>query len=77
MEFLVIHPKTTMEGDPLILGRPFLATVDSFIGCRFRNMTISHGISKNKLTLYPPVKQFHGHETPMLAENKDNDDDNI
>jgi hypothetical protein len=39
-----------------ILGRPGLAIVDSFIGCRFRNMTISHGISKNKPTLYPPAK---------------------
>jgi hypothetical protein len=54
-----------------------LAIVDSFVGCRFRNMTISHGISKNRLTLYPPAKQFLAHETPMLAENKDSDDDNI
>jgi hypothetical protein len=56
MDFLVIHPKTTMEGHPLILGRPWLATVDAFIGCRSGEMTISNGASMKKLILYPPTK---------------------
>jgi hypothetical protein len=34
VDFLVIQPKTNMVGHPVILGRPWLAIVDAFIGCR-------------------------------------------
>jgi hypothetical protein len=35
VDFLVIQPKTNMVGHPVILGRPWLATTDAFIGCRW------------------------------------------
>lgn len=39
---------------PLILGRPWLATVDAYIGCRSRHMVISNGHNAKNLVLYPP-----------------------
>ena len=33
VEFLILQPKTNLGGYPLILGRPWLATTDAFIGC--------------------------------------------
>ena len=44
-DFLVINPKNRMEGHPLILGRPWLATTDAYIGYRTGNMTITRGNS--------------------------------
>lgn len=41
-KFYVIKPKTNLGGHPLILGRSWLATIDAYIGCRSRNMTITH-----------------------------------
>ena len=32
-DFLVINPKSRLDGNPVILGRPWLATVDAYIGC--------------------------------------------
>jgi hypothetical protein len=51
-DFVVLQPKTRLGGHPLILGRPWLATVDSFIGCRSSSMTISDGYNIKNLTLY-------------------------
>jgi len=51
--FYFIQPKTNLGGNPLILGRPCLAIADAFIGCRSRNMTITHGIKTKQITLYP------------------------
>jgi hypothetical protein len=58
-DFVVLQPKTHLGGHPLILGRPWLATTDSFIGCRSSPMTISDGYDTKKLTLYP-------HATPSV-----------
>eukprot|EP00253_Pinus_taeda_P021149 PITA_21149 len=33
VEFLVLQPKSNLGGHPIILGRPWLATADAFIGC--------------------------------------------
>ena len=33
VDFLVLQPKSNLGGCPIILGRPWLATVDAFIGC--------------------------------------------
>eukprot|EP00253_Pinus_taeda_P003175 PITA_03175 len=33
-DFLIINLKTRLDGHPLILGRPWLATADAYIGCR-------------------------------------------
>ena len=32
-DFLVINPKNRLNGHPLILGRPWLTTVDAYLGC--------------------------------------------
>jgi hypothetical protein len=45
VEFLFIHSKDPTKGHPVILGRPWLATTNAFIGCRGRDDHI-------KLTLY-------------------------
>jgi hypothetical protein len=45
VDFLVIHSKDITKGHPVILGRPWLATTNAFIGCREGEMTISNGIS--------------------------------
>ena len=39
--FIILQPKSNLGGHPLILGRPWLATVDAFIGCREGSMIIS------------------------------------
>ena len=33
-DFFVLQPKSTSGGHPVVLGRPWLATEDAFIGCR-------------------------------------------
>lgn len=43
VDFLVINPRSRLDGHPLILGRPWLATTDAYIGCRNGNMTIVKG----------------------------------
>ena len=45
-----------MDGHPLILGRPWLATTDAYIGCRIGSMTIARGDSIKKIIIYPPSK---------------------
>jgi hypothetical protein len=54
VEFLVIHSKDPTKGHPVILGRPWLAIDNAFIGYREGEMTISSGLSIHKLTIYPP-----------------------
>eukprot|EP00253_Pinus_taeda_P019997 PITA_19997 len=51
--FLIINPKIRLDGHPLILGRPWLATADAYIGCRQGNMTITRGPDIKNLVLYP------------------------
>ena len=34
VDFLVLQPKSNLGGNPLILGRTFLATTNDFISCR-------------------------------------------
>lgn len=56
-DFMVLHTKTSLGREPLILGRPWLATVYAYIGCCSGDMTISQGNSVKILTLYPPAKK--------------------
>jgi hypothetical protein len=60
---VVLQPKTKLGGHPLILGRPWLAIADAFIGYSSGSMTISNGYETKQLTLYP-------HATPLI--NNDN-----
>ena len=48
--------KGSFKGHPIILGRPWLATTNAFIGCRDVDMTISNGLSTQRLILYPPTQ---------------------
>jgi hypothetical protein len=54
--FLVINPRSRLDGHPLLLGRPWLTTTDAYIGCRTGNMTIARGNATKNLILYPPAK---------------------
>ena len=56
IDFMILTPKNNLGGHPLILGRPWLATADAFISCRFGDMYISDGNSTKKFTLYPIEK---------------------
>eukprot|EP00253_Pinus_taeda_P014076 PITA_14076 len=56
VDFMILTPKNNLERHPLILGRPWLATVDAFISCRSGDMYISNGSSTKKFTLYPLAK---------------------
>eukprot|EP00253_Pinus_taeda_P030657 PITA_30657 len=63
-DFLIMNPKTRLDGNPLILGRPWLTTADAYIGYRspltiqealeFKDQTeddaISNFISQTELT---------------------------
>ena len=53
IEFMVIQSNDPYKGHPIILGRPWLATANAFIGCRDEEMTISNGLSTQRLILYP------------------------
>jgi len=52
-DFLIINPRNQLDGHPLILGRPWLATTDAYISCRIGSMTIERGINVKNITLYP------------------------
>jgi len=62
VDLLVLHPKSNLGGQPHILGRPWLATSDAFIGCRWGNMIISRGTERKQLTLYPS-------QAPAVTQN--------
>lgn len=53
VDFLVLQPKSNLGEHPLILGKPWLATTNAFIGCRSGNMIISIGTKRKQLTLFP------------------------
>jgi len=69
--FMILTPKSNLGGHPLILGRPWLATIDAFISCRSGDMFISDGSSTKKFTLYPPAK------TTIEVESEEWIDDDI
>lgn len=53
-DFLIINPRNQLDGHPLILGRPWLATADAYISCQIGSMTINRGNDVKILALYPP-----------------------
>jgi hypothetical protein len=59
MEFMVLQPRSNIGGDPLILGKPWLAPTYAFISCRYGNMSISHGNKIKQITLYPLAKTIN------------------
>jgi hypothetical protein len=77
VDFMVLQPKTPSGGHPLILGRPWLATTNAFIGCRSGNMLISHGDSVKNVTLYPPTKSSHELENTPWLDTTNSDEENV
>ena len=53
VDFYILQPKSTSGGHFIVLGRPWLATADAFIGCRSGTMYISRGESVKQIKLYP------------------------
>ena len=58
IDFIVLHPKNLVGRHPLILGQPWLAKTDAYIGCRSGDTYISHGDSITKFNLYPLVRSI-------------------
>ena len=56
--FIIMQPKSNLGGHPLIIGRPWLATTDAFIGCRASSMIISKENESKQISLYPPAKSI-------------------
>lgn len=75
VDFKVINPRSRLDGDPLILGRPWLGTTDAYIGCRASNMIITQGNAMRNLVLYPlakpslPIVNTQLHPPRYLEEN--------
>jgi hypothetical protein len=68
IDFLVIYSKSSSKpGHPMVLGRPWLATIDAFINCRSGEMTISNDTHSQKLVLFPPAQPAQ--EIPVWLEN--------
>jgi hypothetical protein len=72
-DFLVIHSKDPAKGHLVILGRPWIAITNAFIGCREGEKTIPNGIYIQKLIIYPPaqpiMENMWGIEFPYDNEN--------
>ena len=68
VEFVVLHPKSQLGGHPLILGIPWMATIDAYISCRSGSMTISDGSAIKNMTLYPLSKPSMDFETPLWMD---------
>jgi len=66
---VVLKPKTNLGGYPLILGRPWLAIVYAYIGCRYGDMTTKHEDSENKFHLYPPTKAINESDITQSFED--------
>ena len=67
-EFLVLQPKPQLGEHPLILGRTWLATVDSCISYRSGSMTILDGTETKNITLYPIARLSLEAETTLWME---------
>ena len=56
VDFMVVESKHPYKGHLIMFGIPWLATTNAFIGCRDGEMTISNGLSRQRLILYPPTQ---------------------
>ena len=57
----------------MILGRPWIATVDACISCRSRSMIKSYGTEIKNLTLYPLAQSSLEAETSLWMEPKEDE----
>jgi hypothetical protein len=56
VEFYILQPRSASGGHPIVLGRPWLATADAFIGRRSGTMYISRGELIKQIKLYPSAQ---------------------
>lgn len=68
IDFIAIQPKTCLGGHPLILERPWLATIDAYVRCKSGCMNILDGHNTKDLVLYPIVKPSFESEDPPKSE---------
>jgi hypothetical protein len=61
--------------NPLILGKPWLATTDAFISCRLVDMTIANMDRIKKFNLYPPTKALTESKFTQLFQYTNNDEE--
>lgn len=71
MDFIVLQPKPSLGGYPLILGRLCLATANTYINCRWGDMKILHVNSTKNFTFYPSNKPSSNQETTSWVEHSD------
>ncbi len=75
MDFLVIDPRSRLDGHRLIWGRPWLATKNAYIGCHAGSMNFTQGNVVKNLVLYPlakpslPIINTQLHPPRYLEEN--------
>jgi hypothetical protein len=68
---MVLQPKSNLGGYPLILGRSWLDIIEAFIIYRSWDMTISHGSSTKRITLYLDAKPSSNLDNSPLFEGND------
>ena len=66
---MVLQPKSNIR-------KAILTTYNTYIGCRFGDMTFSQGSSTNKFTLYPHAKLIIDHDTPLWVGNTYSNEEN-
>jgi hypothetical protein len=71
VDFVILQPKSHLGGHPLILGQPWLATADAFIGSKSGSMTRSDGYDTKKLTLYPHATPSAKPENSLWMDTED------
>jgi len=73
VDFLVIHPKSFKPRHPVVLAQPWLATVDAFISCLSKEMTISNDIQSQKIIIFLPAQPAI--EVPFCLETPYGEED--
>jgi hypothetical protein len=73
IDFFILQPKSASGGHPIDLGRPWLATVNAFIGCRSGTMYISRGESVKQIKLYPPSQPKTETQNILWYDNEASD----
>jgi len=75
--FMILTPNNNLGGNPLILGRPWLATANAFISCIYGDMHISNSSSTKRFTLYPPTKIIIEIESEVWIDDDNEDVEDI
>ncbi|KAH9296646.1 hypothetical protein KI387_044226 [Taxus chinensis] len=77
VDFLILQPKGKTLGYPIILGRPWLATVAALIDCRSGDMTISNGKNSKQISLYPTAQPFTDSHEQLWVDSPETNKKNL